>query len=519
MTQPYIVYIYFLYGLSFFGMGMIVALEGGRATDDRLRHALRPLAAFGMVHGTHEWLDMFANLSLLPGYPFTQDVWAGLRLAILSFSFLSLSAFGASLLSPTQRSRRLSLLVPLAQVTLWGVGLLIMKPVLAAHSDMWAAAQAWTRYVLAIPASLLAAAGLIAQQRVFRRAGMKVFSRDSLWAAVSFAWYGLVGQFFTAASWLPPSDVLNEAFFFRTFDFPVQVLRAVTAAAASIFIVRFLRAFEVENQRRIAELQNARLAEAERREGVRGELLAQVVAAQEAERQRIARELHDATGQSLTALGLGLRGVATELGGEQRGAASEGEDGSHAAVTGQPAVPASSLQSLRQMEKLAASSLDELRRLIADLRPSHLDDLGLPATLRWYGKELKARSGLDVQVEIVGEQRLTQPSMRIALFRIAQEALNNVVKHSRATSARVRLVFGTAEIRLEVEDDGCGFDPAASMDRGADAARAADSRPAWGLLGMRERAELLGGVFRVESQVGLGTRVSVTIPWREETRA
>ena len=108
----------------------------------------------------------------------------------------------------------------------------------------------------------------------------------------------------------------------RSFGFPVQILRAVAAGAASIFIIRFLRAFEVENQRRIAELNSARLAEAERRESLRGELLGQVVAAQEAERQRIARDLHDATGQSLTALGLGLRGVATELASETGGLAA-----------------------------------------------------------------------------------------------------------------------------------------------------------------------------------------------------
>ncbi len=511
MTLPYIVYVYFWYGLAFFVMGVIVALEGGRSIDDRLRHALRPLAAFGIVHGMHEWLDMFVILSLLPGYPASQDLWAGTRLAILSFSFLSLSAFGASLLSPTQRSRRLSLLVPLAQVALWGTGLLIMRPAVA-HDDLWVAAQAWSRYVLAIPASVLAAAGLIAQQRVFRRAGMTAFGRDSLWAAISFAWYGLVGQFFTAGSVLWPSDVLNEAFFYRTFGFPVQLLRAITAAVASVFIVRFLRAFEVENQRRIAELQNARLEEAERREGLRGELLGQVVAAQEAERQRIARELHDATGQSLTALGLGLRGVATALGGDGQ----DGTDNNGRESKRPPAATASSLQQLRQMEVLAANSLDELRRLIADLRPSHLDDLGLPATLRWYGKELKARSDFDVQVEIIGEQRITQPSVRIALFRIAQEALTNVLKHSRARSARVRLAFGAAELRLEVEDDGCGFDPARQMALGGSTGRQAADRPAWGRLGMRERAELLGGVFRVESHAGAGTRVIVTIPWREK---
>src|SRR5262245_16169326 len=125
MTLPYIVYVYFLYGLAFFAMGLSVALEGGRASDERLRHALRPLAAFGVVHGTHEWLEMFAILNLLPSYPATESLWPGLQLAALSFSFLSLAAFGASLLAPTAQSRRLSLLVPLGLVAIWGLALLV----------------------------------------------------------------------------------------------------------------------------------------------------------------------------------------------------------------------------------------------------------------------------------------------------------------------------------------------------------------------------------------------------------
>jgi signal transduction histidine kinase len=492
MTTPYFSIIYFVYGLAFFTMGLIVALEGGRASDARLRHALRPLAAFGLLHGLHEWMEMFEALKLLPAYVPALPLWQGLRLAILSFSFLSLGAFGASLLSPTERQRRLSLLIPLVQVSLWGLGLFVLRPRLGDSGAMWDAASVWTRYILAIPAALLAAAGLVAQQRAFRRAGLARFSRDSLWAAVAFAWYGLAGQIFTHESVLPPSTFLNEQLFMRLFGFPVQLLRAAAATAAAVFVIRFLRAFEVETQRQIAELQAARVQEAERREALRGELLRRVVAAQEAERQRVARDLHDATGQSLTALGLGLRGVATSL---------QAEAGTPVAAK------------LRQLEGLVNGSLEELRRLIADLRPSHLDDLGLPATLRWYAKEVQQRSGLEVRVDIVGEPRPTRPPVRIALFRVAQEALNNVVKHSGATQARIELSFGAGGAQLTVSDNGRGFDPGANSPAAAEAAR-----PAWGLLGMRERAELLGGQFEIEAAPGQGTRVRVTIPY-EETEA
>ncbi len=488
MTQPNLTIVFFIYGLAFFTMGLLVALEGGRASDRRLRHALRPLAVFGLLHGLHEWMEMFERLGQPTAAGPELALWQGLRLALLSFSFLSLTAFGASLLSPTETSRRLSLTIPIVQVTLWGLGLLALRPALGLGltTGLWEAAHVWTRYTLALPAALLAAAGLIAQQRAFRQAGLTGFSRDSLWAAVAFAWYGLVGQLFAEGSQLPPSTFLNEALFLRVFGFPIQIVRALAASAASIFIIRFLRAFEVETQRQIAGLLAARLQEAERREAQRGELLRRVVAAQEAERQRVARELHDATGQSLTALGLGLRGVATTLQGEA------------------PTPPAAA-QKLRQLETLVTSALDELRALIADLRPSHLDDLGLAAALRWYGKEVQQRHGLEVQVEIDGERRQPGGPVRTALFRMTQEALTNVLKHSGATQAWVRLSFTAEGVELQVDDNGRGPSAGPPGERPG-------GRPAWGLLGMRERAELLGGHFEIGARPGQGTRVTIAIP-------
>ncbi len=481
MTPVYFAYVYFIYGLAFFNMGLAVVLEGGRSTDARLRHALRPLAVFGLVHGVHEWGEMFQSLRLLPWQSELEVGWEALRLAVLAFSFLSLSAFGASLLAPTEQGRRLSLLIPLAQAALWGLGVLIMygQPSLTGH--IWTVANVWARYILGAPAALLASAGLVAQQRAFRQAGLMGFGRDSLWAAVAFGWYGLVGQLFAPASPLPPSNVINATLFYSLFGFPIQFVRAGAAVVAAVFVVRFLRAFEVETRRQIADLQAERVKEAERREAQRGELLRRVVAAQEAERQRIARELHDATGQTLTALGLGLRGVA----GMVEAAAPEARP------------------SLRRLETLTTDALDELGRLIADLRPSHLDDLGLAATLRWYTKALPEHTPLEIHVEVAGRERPLAPAVNIALFRVAQEALTNAIKHSRATQAWIHLTYDDAAIRLDVRDNGCGFNPLLVENVG---------RAAWGLLGMQERATLLGGRCQVASEPGRGTLVQIVIP-------
>jgi signal transduction histidine kinase len=242
----------------------------------------------------------------------------------------------------------------------------------------------------------------------------------------------------------------------------------------------------VETRRRIAELQTARLEEAQRREALRGEMLRRIVAAQESERQRIARELHDETGQALTAIGLGLRGVTASL--------NKYDEKSSA--------------NLRQLEELVEHSLMELQRLIADLRPSHLDDLGLGAAIRWYAGEIEKRLPLEITVSVRDERPDLSTEMKITLFRITQEALTNVIKHSAADKARVILVYSPEGVRLEVVDDGIGFNPESMR---------SSQRPSWGLIGMQERVNLLGGSFEITSVPRSGTRVNVYIPYNGKT--
>ena len=473
--------IYFLYGLAFFSMGLLVAFEGGRSADERLRKALRPLTGFGLVHGLHEWLAMFDNLLVQMGHP-NHPGLVGVELSMLAFSFLSLAAFGSFLLSKTETAQRVSLIVPLALETIWVFGLANFIGIYH-DQELTQVAAVWTRYVLAIPASVLAAVGLIAQQRAFRKAGLITFGRDSLWAAIAFGWYGLIGQLFVPAGPLYPSSFLNENLFLALFGFPVQVFRAITASAAAFFVVRFLRAFQVETEQRIAALQAERLHESEQRETMRAELFRRVVTAQEAERQRIARDLHDETGQSLTAIGLGLRGLATTL----------------------TKHPDRAAETLRRLESLTTDSLSELQRLITDLRPSHLDDLGLPAALRWYGGKLGERTRLKIRVDIFGDEKPITEMVKIATFRIVQEALNNVIKHAEATSVFIQLSYEPHHIHVTVRDDGVGFDPDVVRIRHA-------SRPSLGLAGMNERAGLLGGTVAIQSGPGQGTLVDVKIP-------
>lgn len=486
LGAPYIVPIYFIYGLAFFSMGLLVAIEGGRASDVRLRRALPPLAGFGLVHAAHEWIEMY----VLMGHPFDNSeltiIW-GIQLATLAFSFISLAAFGSFLLADTEITRRLLLLIPIGLQAIWVFGLYNFRGQYTGET-LWDVADAWTRYTLAIPASLLTAIGLIVQQRAFRRSGLVRFGQDALWAAIIFGWYGLFGQAFARPTPLFPSNIINQETFLGLFGFPIQIFRAVTAVAAAVFVIRFLRAFQVETDRKIAQLQTAQLEESHQRETLRGELFRRVVAAQEAERQRIARDLHDETGQALTAIGMGLRGLSGRI-------STRNKDG---------------IKTLYQLETLTADSLKELERLISDLRPSHLDDLGLAAALRWYAGSVQEHASLSIRVDIMGDEKDLDDAVKITIFRIIQESLNNVIKHAQASHVNIRLCFEERNVRIEVWDNGIGFNLDQSPQKNT-------SRPSLGLAGMEERAALLGGHVSIQSRPGYGTQVEALIPYHSES--
>ncbi len=213
----------------------------------------------------------------------------------------------------------------------------------------------------------------------------------------------------------------------------------------------------------------------------------QVISAQEDERKRIARELHDETSQSLASLLISLERIDGVI----------PEDLPHLK------------ERLRAARSLTTRAIDDLRTLVADLRPLVLDDLGLAPAIRWYASDRLEPEGIDVTVEAEADLPRLPPHIETAVFRIAQEAISNVLSHADAGQVRVKLFRGHG-LELEIEDDGIGFDSALPVPP--------DGRQHMGLFGIRERAAALGGEARVESVPGEGTRVSVTIPF-EATRA
>ncbi len=248
----------------------------------------------------------------------------------------------------------------------------------------------------------------------------------------------------------------------------------------------------VRRRTRQLEVSHARLQEAtavtqrlyrdlQHKEALRSQLLRQVISAQEDERKRIARELHDEMSQALSLLILKVQ--------EAR------------------AGPAAAQEPLTSVETLARGLLDGVHRIIFDLRPSLLDDLGLVAAIRWLVRTRLDPTETAGLMEISGRERRLAPEIETTVFRVIQEAITNVVRHAHASQALVQIQFADDRLRVDITDDGVGFVP-----EELDKEIAPGLRRGFGLMGMRERIALLDGVFQVRSAPGRGTHLHLEVP-------
>jgi signal transduction histidine kinase len=227
-----------------------------------------------------------------------------------------------------------------------------------------------------------------------------------------------------------------------------------------------------------------------RAEAERMHLLRRLSEAQENEQRRIARELHDQVGQTVTGLSLGLKGL------ERRLAAA----GSDSAVQEQ----------VEWLQKLTSELGRDIHRAAADLRPTALDDLGLQEALLATASDWAERFGIAVDIQFIGDDKRLPPEIETVVYRVVQEALTNILKHARARNVSIVLERRAQRLRVIVEDDGVGFDP----DNPADIPEAEDrrTRPPLGLSGARERLSLVNGSLSIESGPGEGAALFIVIP-------
>ncbi|MFQ5868397.1 MAG: GAF domain-containing protein [Candidatus Zixiibacteriota bacterium] len=245
----------------------------------------------------------------------------------------------------------------------------------------------------------------------------------------------------------------------------IDFLAAIANQAATA-IKKFELAQEVEEKRENLE-----------------RLSSEIIQLQEKERKAVAGELHDSVGQSLTAMRMNLDFAENSL----------------------PPGRKELRNRIRQTSKLVADTMEEIRSMGQKLRPTMLDDLGLIPTLRWFIKDFSQQLSIPVHFRSQGNTKRLTPDLKITVYRIVQEGLNNIAKHSKATEAWISLQVKNSVCSLEVKDDGIGIDAEKVL-------KSTDTRRGFGVFNIRERASLLGGKLEIQSDKGKGTTLLVTIP-------
>ncbi len=481
MINQLVFIIYFIYGLAFFGMGIAMALESGRSPALAEVRVLLPLSAFGLIHGTHEWMESYILQAQSLGMPL--PLWLPwLRLGFLISSFSSLMLFAHYLLQVTSPHSESKRFVRSMSFILYASAIL-----LSAFLTYRTMKIPWlnlldglSRYLLAVPVSLMATIALQAKSRESQESDKKALTLNLGLTSLGFAIYTLT-QIFVHPLDMFPARYLNEATFLVVSGFPIQVIRTFAAVIVTIGLLRSM--FNMEDERRVQfyAAQQSHLEALQQQEALRRELLAHTVHAQEEERARIARELHDETAQELSAFSLEL----------------------------------ATLRSIVKRQKAASAKVEHLQnisrrvsqgiyRLVHDLRPAQLDDLGLVAALRYFIGHYRTDTDINVMFKIDGDVHRLDPSLETVLFRVAQEGLTNIAKHAGTCEANVQLIFEADLIHLIVADQGQGFDAHGRFPK---------SR-GWGLVGMRERVESVGGDFHLISAQGAGTQIEVIVPSR-----
>lgn len=268
---------------------------------------------------------------------------------------------------------------------------------------------------------------------------------------------------------------------FRPLDDVSDTMKAIRAGH------RGIRVPEVTDDPQIEELSKSLNLMLNTMDMQRKKAAASVIKAQEEERKRIARELHDETSQSLTGLVIGIRMVQEIV----------------------PDYMPDVQERLENINDLAHATLNEVHTMAVRLRPSVLDDLGLAAALRSHAKEYTENTGIPVEMQLLGMSHRLTPELETVLYRVIQEALTNVARHSNATSCRVTLRRKEQVIQGVIEDNGQGFDSQTVM-------LSDEKGRGLGLHGMNERIELVGGSLEFDARPAKGTTIFIEVPLQSE---
>lgn len=452
--------VFFVYGLVFFLLGFAILLQSRQHSRLILARSLHWLALFGITHGLHEWGDLFIPLQrTYLAAPMIALLQIG-QVGLLAVSFTCLFQFALILLRPLPPKWRWLRWLPVTALILWALAALMALTNTTTALRQWLTLSNITaRYFLGGPAALLAAyslryqtAKLIAplhEPRILRMLKL---------ASWSLAGYGLMAGVLVPPGSFFPANWLHGALAEQYLGIPVTILRSGFGFVLMIAIVRALEIFDLEMARTLSSLEEAQILTAER--------------------ERIGRDLHDRTLQSIYAVGLLLKATRRQL-----------ELPENARIA----------QGIAQAEQTLDQAITEIRQHIAELRTQpatlNLDD-GLRRLV--HDSALQSIAEVELEIDLPTDQTLSPHQVR-HLLAITGEALSNVARHAGARHVRVIAQAATGRLRLTITDDGVGIP--------------ADYVPGYGLRNMHERTRLLGGELHIESVPGRGTSLQLVAPW------
>lgn len=453
--------VFFIYGLSFFLLGTVVLIQARRDSGFWVERHLWLLAGFGLLHGVNEWLDMFL---LLGSAQWGESGIKGIevcRFFIGQVSYVFLLQFGVAIVL---HGRNRCSWCPRATLAICAVFILgfALRGWLCRFSEHWFLTSDITmRYLVALPGAALTGSGFFLERHnpEIRRLNAPAVQGGLTGLGVSFCLYAVLAGLVVKPAPFFPASVINYETFTQTTGLPVQVFRAGCAIAVLFFVCRALRVFELRTRR---ELDNA---------------YREIIQTSNREQARIGQDLHDGLGQQLA----GIAYMSKILEKHVRKHLPE-----EAATA-------------KQIREDLEDAMDMTRSLARGLHPAAIERNGLGFALRELAENTARVFGVTCTAQVDTETRIEDVAAAGHLFRIAQEAISNAVKHAEAESIRVELRADADAIRLSVSDNGTGLPTGVDTNAGL------------GLRIMHYRAEVIGAGLEFAASPGGGTTVRAVL--------
>jgi signal transduction histidine kinase len=457
---------FFLYGQVFFVVGLAIASQSRRHSRLALTKSLPFLAIFGLANGLAQWGYVFIPIQATYLAPRWIAALQFVQVSFLALSFAALMRFGLQLMAPRPVPQVVATWLPVGLLLAWEISLVASWLVgLARDEVLLTTWEVFGRYLLAGPSGILAALGLYRYiQQEISPLNLPSIQRHLRMASLSLAALALLNGLVVPDAPFFPANRLNYSLLERTIGVPIQVFLSILGVVLAYSVIRALEIFQIETARVLEEAQRTKVLAADR--------------------ERIGRELHDGTIQSIYAAGLMLESVAYSI-----------NESPHEAA-----------EKLSAVMKALNNTIQDIRRYIFDLRAepqAEAADLG--QSLSSMLRDLHVNTLLSVDMSVDGQDPGSlSAEQRRHILSIVREALTNISRHAQAKRVMLRLQWGLDSLRLRISDDGLGMAEMPKDGRGQ------------GLRNMRERTMLLGGNLTISGQPGRGTLVDLVVPYEPE---